>query len=316
MGLFPKHVLEYIALAGIPRGPQSKIFVVDPAHGATGNTGESWGSPLTTVSAALAKCTTGHHDVVLVVASGTAITETAAVDWNLNLTHLIGIGTDTPHGKRTRIISGTDDLSPFITVSGYGCTFKNLRIVHEQADDTGSLICVKVTGERNRFESVEFCGNATESSALDTGCSLYLQGASECLFKDCVIGLDTIAEATGCMALVIHGSGGMNRTRFESCIFNAYANSTSVGFVESLGATGIDRMLVFKDCEFWNMGPQTIATAFVFGAVDYNYKRIALINCFKLGATDWDHANTGMVYVYIPSSGTTNAAGTAVITSS
>lgn len=298
MGLYPKYVLDYLALAGIPRGPNSKLFVVDPGHGSDTNSGDHWNAPLATISAALALCTTGHHDTVLVVGSATAITETAAVDWNLNLTHLVGLGTRGLYGKRTRIISGTDDLSPFITVSGYGCIFKNLRIVHEQADDTGSLVCVKVTGARNLFEDVEFCGNVTASSAIDTGCSLQIgSGGSENLFRRCVFGMDTVESATGLMAIVVNASAGAARNRFEDCVIHGYAGSTSAGFVELMNATAIDRAMTFKRCEFINLGGSTMASAFVFtGGVDARYKRVFLIDCVGLGFTDWDAGDTGMLY--------------------
>lgn len=298
MGLYPRAITEYLALAGIPRGPSSKLFLVDPVHGNAANSGDRWTSPLLTIAAAKALCTTGHHDAVLVVGSGTAITETAAIDWDLNLTHLVGLGTPSRYGKRTRIISGTDELSPFITVSGYGNIVKNLRIVHEQAADTGSLVNVRVTGERNVFDTVEFCGNATASSAINAGASLQIgAGGSENLFKDCVIGMDTVVSATGLMAIVVNASAAAARNRFEGCVIQGYAGSTAAGLVEFMNATAIDRALTFKDCEFLNLGTSTMASAFVFnGAQDATSKRVFLIDCVGMGFTDWDAGNTGMLF--------------------
>jgi hypothetical protein len=293
MGLYPKALAEYAAFAGIPRGPESKYFIVDPVHGSDTYPGTSFKLPLATVSAALAKCTTLHHDVVFVVASGTAITETAAIDWNKSLTHLVGLGAPTPYGKRTRIISGTDDLSPFVTVSGYGCIFKNLRIVHEQASDTGSLICCRVSGLRNYFENVEFAGPGTASSAIDGACALQIYtGAGESYFKDCVIGLDTVTSATGVFAMVVTGSG-IPRVRFDRCIFAGYAGSTTAGLVEVTDGAAFDRAWAFRDCEFINLGASTMATCFLFTNPDSRYKRMLLINCVGLGFTDWDASNTG-----------------------
>jgi len=298
MGLYPRAVIEYLALCGIPRGPNSKIFTVDPAHGDDDNAGDRWAKPLATGSAAEDLCTTGHHDVVLVVASGTAITETAAITWDKNLTHLVGMGAPTRYGKRTRIISGTDDLSPFITISGYGNTFKNLRVVHEQASDTGSLVNIAVSGERNLFDNVEFCGNATASSAINAGASLEISsGGNENLFTNCVFGMDTVVSATGLMAIVVDASAGANRNRFEDCVIQGYAGSTAAGLVELMNATAIDRAMTFKRCEFVNLGTSTMASAFVFtGGVDTASKRVFLIDCVGMGFTDWDSADTGMLF--------------------
>lgn len=297
MGLFPRNLLEYVALQGIPVGPNSNIFLVDPANGSNSNPGTDFKHPLLTLPAAIAKCTTGQHDTIVVLGSATALTLTTALTWNLNLTHLIGMGAPTPYGKRTRIISGADDLSPLITISGYGCIFKNLRIVHEQADDTGSLVNVSLIAgaHRNFFENVEFAGCATASSAIDTGCSLKITAASENYFKDCVIGLDTIVQATGCMAMVVAGSGAA-RNRFDRCIFAGYAGHNNAGLVEVLDGTSMDRAWVFRDCEFINLGSNTMASAFIFTNPDNRWKRMFLINCWGHGFTDWDSANSGMLF--------------------
>ncbi len=305
--LYPREILEYVALSGIPRGPQSKFYVVDPVHGSDTNSGDRWTKPLATIGAAEALCVTGHHDTVIVVASGTAITETGQCVWDKNLTHIIGLGADTRYGKRTRVISGADDLSPFIIVSGYGCVWKNLRIVHEQAADTGSLVCVRVSGERNVFENVEFAGPATTSSAIDGACALQISGGSENLFKGCAIGLDTVLSATGVMALVFAATGGAARNRFEDCSIIGYAGSTSAGLVELLGNSGIDRTTLFDRCEFVNLGTSTMASAFVIAAgFDPSSKRFLLKDCVGIGFADWEAAAQGAVYL---SGGTQTAGG-------
>lgn len=298
MGLYPRAILEYLALAGIPRGPKSKIYTVDPVNGDDDSAGDRWTLPLETVSAAEDRCVSGRHDTVLVVASATAVTEAEAIVWNKNLTHLVGLGAQTRYGKRTRIISGADDLSPWITVSGAGCIFKNLRVVHEQAADTGSLVAVRASGERNLFENVEFCGNATASSAIDGGCSLQIAaGGAENLFKNCTFGMDTVVSATGLMAIVVNASAGVARNRFEDCILHGYAGHGGAGFVELMNATAIDRAMTFKNCEFINLGGTAMASAFVFtGGVDARFKRVFLIDCVGMGFTDWDAADSGMLF--------------------
>jgi len=296
MGLYPRNLLEYVALQGIPVGPNSNIYLVDPANGNDKNPGTNFKAPLLTLPEAYDRCITGQHDTVLTLASAAALTLTEQLTWSKNLTHLLGLGAPTMYGKRTRIISGADDISPLVIFSGYGSIFKNLRIVHEQADDTGSLINARVSGARNHFENVEFAGNATASSAIDGGCSLEIAtGGAELLFKDCVIGLDTIEEATGCMAMVVSATGAA-RNRFDRCVFAGYANSTGAGLVEVNSGNSIDRAWVFRDCEFINLGTQTMASAFLFHNPDARWKRMLLIDCWGMGFTDWDKDNTGMLY--------------------
>lgn len=307
MSLYPREILEYISLAGIPRGYNSKVFVVDPINGSAANSGDRWTKPVLTLTQAKALCVTGRNDVVLVLASGaSAVTEPAALDWSLNQTHILGLGAITRRGKRTRIVPGVTGTSPFFTVSGYGNIIKDVRIVSEFAASILNKIDVAVTGVRNYFENVEFAGPATVGSALDTSCGLYLAGASECMFKNCEIGLESCLGETGAMALVFTNpsSGGL---RFENCMIVGYANSTSAGLVEFLAVNCVSRTIVFDRCEFINQGPQTMASAFVVAAGwDPTAKKVFLKDCLGYGFADWEAAAQGAVYL---SGGTQTAGG-------
>ena len=53
---------------GIPIGPLSKVYVVDPVNGASGNSGLSFESPLNTVEAAYALMTASRHDTFTQIA--------------------------------------------------------------------------------------------------------------------------------------------------------------------------------------------------------------------------------------------------------
>ncbi len=56
---------KYLVLSGIPRGPKSKVYCVDPANGSDLNVGTSFKSPLASIEAAEDKCVANQHDVVL-----------------------------------------------------------------------------------------------------------------------------------------------------------------------------------------------------------------------------------------------------------
>jgi len=296
MGLFPKQVLEYLAQVGIPRGANSRIYVVDAANGDDDNAGDRWSLPLATVSAALAKCVSGRHDTVLVVASASAVNEDAAIVWNKNLTHLVGIGAPSHAAQRTRIVCNATGLSPFLTVSGYGCIFRNLYLWQGQ-DDATSLVAVSVTGNRNYFENVHFAGGGHATQAIDGGASLLINGGSENRFIDCTIGVDTVDAGTGMAGLVFAATGGAARNLFERCRFTLQAGHAGAIFVELLGNSGIDRYQLFRDCVFINLSGTAMTQAFAVAAgFDPANKRILLTDCAKIGAGKWDNGDTGMIY--------------------
>ena len=299
MGLYPKAILEYLALAGIPRGKNSNIYVVDPTTGvgSDSNDGDRWGKPLATLSAAYAKCVSGQHDTVLLVASAQAVNELAAITWSKNLTHLVGLGARTHAAQRTRITCGANGLSPFVTVSGYGCMFDNLY-VWQGRDHATTLLNVSVTGQRNLFRNIHFAGGGHATQAVDGGASLYVNGGSENLFEDCTVGVDTIDAATGMAALVFAATGGAARNVFRNCRFTLQAGNAGAIFVEVLGNSGIDRYQLFDRCQFVNLSSTAMTQAIAVAAgFDPNNKRLLLEECSLVGAGEWENNNRGAVYL-------------------
>lgn len=290
--------------------PGGDWYFVDGANGSNSNAGTTWDAPLLTIAAAYAKCTTGNNDVVCVLASTSAINETAAITWSKNLTHLIGLGAPTHAAQRTRIVCNAVDLSPFITVSGYGCVFSNLYLWQGQ-DDADSLVLVNVTGNRNYFSRVHFAGGGHATQAIDAGASLKISGGSENLFEKCTIGVDTVAAATGMAGLVFAATGGAARNVFRDCLFTLYSGHAGTIFVELLGNSGIDRYQLFERCRFINLSATAMTQAFAVAAgFDANNKRVLLVDCSLLGATDWDANDRGILYL---SNGTITGGGNAGI---
>jgi hypothetical protein len=288
---------KYLVLSGIPRGPKSVVYFVDPVNGSDSNTGTSFKSPLALVSTAYGKCVTGQHDVVILLAGTSSNNETAAITWSKNLTHLIGLGAPTHVSQRSRIVCNAVDLTPFITVSGYGNIFKNLQIWQGQ-DDATTLINVSVTGNRNYFENVHFAGGGHATQAIDGGMSLQISGGKENLFKGCTIGIDTVEDGTGMAGLSVAATGGAARNKFVDCEFRMFAGHAGAIFVELLGNSGLDRDLTFKNCIFMNLSGTAMTSAFVVAAgFDPANKRVLLKDCALIGATDWDSADRGILYL-------------------
>lgn len=290
MGLFPKNLTEYVALQGIPVGPNTNIYVVDPTSGSDSNPGTNWKAPLKTIAAAYAKCTANQHDTVLALAAADGHTLSAALTWSKNLTHLMGLCAPSRIAQRARIfqLSTLTGASPLITVSGSGCIFKDLYVFQGVADAT-SLINVKVTGGRNWFKNVHFAGGGNALHAINNGASLMLDGCEENLFEDCTIGVDTIGAAAGFIGLLF--DGGAKRNEFKNCRFRMEAADVGAAFVEVADVTAITHDNTFDNCIFTNNSSTvTMAAAFLIPAVTTGGRLLAKDCMFnrvsKLDAND------------------------------
>lgn len=293
MGLFPLAIES--ALAGIPRGPLSNIYLVDAANGSDSNSGDRWAKPLATIAAAFAKCTANQNDVVLVLGGASSNTLSAALDWNKSYTHLIGLCAPTRTAQRARIfqLSTLTGASPLLTISASGCIFKDLYIF-QGVNDATSLINVSVTGGRNYFENVHFAGGGHATQAIDGGASLKLDGAEENTFVKCTIGVDTIDAATGMVGILFDGEA--HRNLFEDCVVRIRAGNAGAAFAEVADATGIDRDTLFKRCTFLNNSATSLTSGFVIPAGMGAPRKILLQDCMLLGCTKLDANDRGVLF--------------------
>jgi hypothetical protein len=252
MSLFPKSALLYEALVGIPRGPHSKVYIVDPQHGSDSNPGTTFEQPLLTLAAAEDKCVDNHNDVVLIVGGPTAVNLTAALAWDKSYTHLIGLTGDLPGvGQRARITSATDAaIGVTITLSGNGCIFKNLNIQNENvADaDSGALL---VSGMRNYFKNCFISGMLSLVPAARTAAYSCTVTGPENFFDDCAIGVSTILRAAANAELILSGLN-CKRNHFRRCQFLSQSVTAGKVLVRIAAATEIWQM-TFEDCTWWNL---------------------------------------------------------------
>lgn len=278
-------------------GPIGDVYYLDPTNGSDSYDGKSPSKAVATMPVAYALLVDGHNDVLVYIADTTGLTLSAAVVWAKSYTHLIGLCAPTRIGQRARIfqLAGLTGASPLITVSGSGCIFRDLY-AFQGVNDATSLINVSVTGGRNYFENVHFAGGGHATQAVDGGASLLLNGGAENLFKNCTIGVDTIAAGTGMNALLIDGDA--KRNIFEDCNFLLYAGHTGASFVEVADSAAFDRFILFKNCNFINDSTAySIASAFVIpsgmGSVTH---RLLMKDCMGVGITKWDASDRGILY--------------------
>lgn len=279
----------------IPFSRDAKYYFVDPARGSDDNSGLSPETALAGIEAAEAKCVANQHDTVIYIAGSSGVNLAAALTWDKNYTHLIGIAAPTRVAQRARIFqtSTLTGASPLLTISATGCIFANFYIF-QGVDDATSLINVSVTGGRNYFENVHFAGGGHASQAIDGGASLKLDAAEENTFVNCTIGVDTIDAATGMMGLLFDGEA--HRNLFEDCIFRMRAGNTGAGFVEVIDATGIDRDNTFRRCSFINNSTSNdMASAFVIPAMG-EPRALLLQDCMFHNVTKLDANDRGVLF--------------------
>lgn len=284
-------------LSGIPFSQNSQAWFVDPANGNNNNDGQTVDTAFADIAQAHSSATANQHDVVFYIAGSSSISLSSALTWSKSYTHLIGLCAPTNVAQRARIFqtSTLTGASPLLTISATGCIFANFYIF-QGVNDATSLINVSVTGGRNYFYNVHFAGGGHATQAIDGGASLKLDGAAECLFKDCTIGIDTIAAATG-MANVIVDSAA-TRNIFDGCLFLLYAGNAGAKHVEIADNAGMDRYLIFKNCLFVNDAvANTLTEAFTIpGSLHSATNFIILDHSYCLGSDDLDSNDRGVLY--------------------
>ena len=289
MGLFPRQLSEYLAIVGVPRGPSSNVYIVDPANGSDSNTGLSLTSPLLTVAAAYALCTANQNDCVVMIGGPTADAITAAITWSKSYTHLVGWSTDLPGlGQRCRITGGTTtDLTVLVTLSGNGCLFRNVQF-YNGADANVDNGAVVVSGSRNHVKNCFFIGMQHATPAARAGSySLNVSGA-ENFFEDCAIGTDTIVRAAANCEMILSGS----KNTFRGCKFMTYSETAGHGLVSLVNsAAGVN---FFENCLFYSQSVNWAApidNAFLVTGTGATYY-VDLCRCRLVGVDGWSDVVT------------------------
>lgn len=286
---------------------QGKKIFVRPSTGNDANDGLSpdKDSAVKTLTRALAIATADQNDVVYLIAeSNTAANTTdyqsATLTWSKDLVHLVGVGAPGKFSQRARIaqLSTATAVSPLVNVTADGCYFGNLSIFHG-VDDATSKVCLQVTGARNYFEGMHIAGVGHATMSVDNATSLKLDGASECTFKNCVIGLDTIARDADTEG-EIWFDGGASRIWFEDCLIDTYLSADNQSVTVEDG-TGIDRGIYFKNCLFMakSTNKATAQTTVFTIPAGISQGAIVLQNTYAFsdgGAVDWDASNRGIIW--------------------
>lgn len=313
MSLFPRNLLEYVALQGIPVGPDSKVFVVDPANGSDSNPGTSFKKPLASVEAAYALTTSLKNDTILMVGGSTANSLAASITWSKNFVHLIGMSADLPGiGQRCRITgNATVDLSVLVTFSGTGCIVRNIQFYNGK-DANSSSGAVVVSGSRHEFKNCMFVGmqHATPAARSDSY-SLKVTG-SENLFERCCIGYDSITRGVG-ESPELWLATGASKAFFRKCMVLTRSDTATASPVK-IDATNLG-YVEFEDCIFVNTSTNwatSLTDCFTITGTGTHYIGMRGLNQL-VGITGWADTPTRM-YMAQAASADTGGGNTAPTT--
>lgn len=285
--------------SGIPF--TGNYFFVKPHTGSDAQNGMSPTTAFKTLAFALTQCTAGNNDVVYLIAeSNTAANTTdyqsATLDWNKDMTHLIGINAGSFIGQRSRIapLSTVTAFPNLFTVSANGCLISNIEFFQGAmaTNPTAASTCVTVSGLRNRFVNCQISGIG-DTTLDDAGSnSLTLAStAQENIFQHCYIGLDTVIRATSVTEVVIAGGA---RNTFENCQFETYTSGSTFKMVSV--NTACDRFIKFIDCDFHavqNITSSVVPTGLI-GITTMNGE-VLVKNCYLYGFTQYVTADNAYV---------------------
>lgn len=299
-------------------------YFVDPVNGADGNEGTPE-LPLKTLYGALAKCTAGNNDVVVLIGNGTSTgsarlstalaqsinsaATTGTLNWNKDATHLIGVAAPTSVAQRARIApptgtytAATFNSDAFINVTASGCYFANLSVFCGFSTGSASMIAWTDSGSRNAYSNVNIYGMADAASAGGANArTLKLNGGGEHTFINCTLGGDTVARSAANATVEL--AGGTARNSFIDCTFPFQCSAGTPLGLKVGAAAGMDRYALFKNCSIINNigSTSTSMTAFATLAASAG-GQVVIKNTMMVGVGEFgsDASSLAQIYVDMP----------------
>jgi len=263
-----------------------------------------------TIGDAYVNVESGRNDTILL--SPDSHSQAAALTFDKNMTHLVGMYPDAAMNHRARI-GHSDDFDALVTVSGYGNLFSNIYTMHGRGSAT-NLHNVEVTGDRNTFKKCHFGGpmNATESGTAGYS-TVELTGAKETLFEDCTLGVETIARSAA--NTVIRVGTDSSRNILKSCRVLSMSSATTPYYIE-IGSSVTYGWTMFENCIFINNSSSwtsNLALGVKFGPATTAH-RVFFKDCQMFNITDvTDHGKeAGVLFNAVVTSNSCTAGADAI----
>jgi len=250
------------------------IFFVDYGNGSDDDDGKTPSSALKTLSGAYSLCKSNNNDYVF-INGNSEVVETAMIDLTKNRIHTFGLNGLPPgagYGAGARVSLGvTTEATDIATLKNTGVrnTFTGIKFSNSNTLAT-NLYTVAEGGEYTRYNHCEVYKSGLLTTDLTA--PLLMNGDSS-QFYGCTIGdLVNTRGASGkeCPAIMLTReqiAGKVCRDGwFENCRILTKAAHADVCHVYGLGATAVERSLVFKNSIFWNavLAAGTVADAVNF----------------------------------------------------
>lgn len=235
---------------------------------------------------------TGRNDVLLVTPGshawrGDSHATGAALTWDKTNCHMLGMApVDKAGYSRARFSHAGYTMANFMTVSGAGNMFKNLRWMHGSATGGASdVTCLTVSGDGNVFDSCSFAGPNDATQAASANYNGVIVSGSHNYFKNCMFGsVNDVSRAAANTVLEFStGTDGWNI--FENCVFRSRCDAATPYFIDDLTTdTVVDFTAIFLNCQFLNQG--TALTLAINKAANANRKLYFDSRCSFAGVTD------------------------------
>jgi hypothetical protein len=324
---FPNGISSFgMPILGSPFVTQGKYWFVKPSSGSDAWDGTTPDTAFKTLAKALSAATANRNDIVFLfsesdTAASTTDYQSATLDWNKDLVHLVGVGSPSPMSNRARVafISTYVTASNLFTLSADGCIVNNIAFFAEvaSANPTGAFL---LTGSRNYIHRCHIAGIGHDTMDTAGAYTLKVDGAQECEFNDCRIGLNTIAAGTAANSEILIDSATKN-VMWRNChIFRRIEHATNHPLVKLADATAIEEMIEFEDCRFISTstnygtiqsGAFKLTADLTQGIILISGGKTLLYNGPLAAAGKWDVDDRDKIKIMLP---VTPAADTAGIT--
>jgi len=198
--------------SNVPMEPLGSVFYVDSTNGTATSDGLSWDTAVSTVDAAIGKCTASKGDVIF-IAPWHAETE-AGVDtaiWTMDISHVSLVGLT--QGRQMPTFTFTDD-GALATVTAANCLVKNCKFV-SGIEDLASALTLGAAADGATIDGCHFFDGGTAVLEMVLGITI-TAACTDVTIKNCVF--NTFAIGSGTLA-GIFAAGAADRLNITHCQF-------------------------------------------------------------------------------------------------
>lgn len=234
---FPNGVTSFgipqIGNGSIPVTLTGKYLFVDSVRGTAGGDGLTPTSALSTIDAAINKCTAGKNDVIVVAARHVeTLSAVSSIVLDVSDVQIVGLGSGDARPTITIGIAGTAGATAAIVVSAAGCSISNILFT---SGVTEILCSMLVSGTGFTLDGCEVIPSATSLVTFLATTS----AADKLTIRNCKFRTTAACTANGYMVLLVGADDAVIVDNSFHCVSS---NNAASGF---LGCTGTASLRVF-----------------------------------------------------------------------